>query len=118
MKDHFQEFNNSIGLYRGLVVNLTASQDRLRKLRDTLCATKESITKRGGDLSIYLNRSQQYKEMLRLLQIMFVSLGCEVLTRRERLQAVPDKIENLITEKHFTSAVDILSEAIKIMEQP
>jgi len=34
------------------------------------------------------------------------------------LQAVPDKIENLITEKHFTSAVDILSEAIRIMEQP
>ena len=74
MKDHFQEFNNSIGLYRGLVMNLTASQDRLRKLRDTLSATKESITQRGGDLSISLNRSQQYKEMLRLLQIMFVSL--------------------------------------------
>jgi len=54
-------------------MNLTASQDRLRKLRDTLGATKESITKRGGDLSISLNRSQQYKEMLRLLQVMFAS---------------------------------------------
>jgi exocyst complex component 4 len=118
MKDHFQEFNNSIGLYRGLVMNLTASQDRLRKLRDTLTATKESITKRGGDLSISLNRSQQYKEMLKLLQIMFVSPECEVLTGRERLQSVPDKIENLITEKQFTSAVDILSEAIKILQQP
>ena len=118
MKDHFQEFNNSIGLYRGLVMNLTASQDRLRKLRDTLSTTKESITKQGGDLSISLNRSQQYKEMLQLLQIMFVSPRSEVLTGRERLQAVPDKIENLITEKHFTSAVDILSETIRIMEQP
>ena len=118
MKDHFQEFNNSIGLYRGLVMNLTASQDRLRKLRDTLITTKESITKRGGDLSISLNRSQQYKEMLQLLQIMFVSPRSEVLTGRERLQAVPDRIENLITEKQFTSAVDILSEAIRILEQP
>jgi len=68
--DHFQDFNNSIGLYRGLVLNLTASQERLRKLRDTLTTTKEKITKRGGDLSITLNRSQQYKEMLRLLVIM------------------------------------------------
>lgn len=31
---------------------------------------------------------------------------------------MPDKIENLITEKHFTRAVDILSEAIKILGQP
>ena len=38
--------------------------------------------------------------------------------RREKLQSVPDKIENLITEKHFTRAVDILSEAIKILGQP
>lgn len=37
---------------------------------------------------------------------------------RERLQAVPDKIENLITEKHFTRAVAILSEAIRILNQP
>lgn len=99
-------------------MNLTASQDRLRKLRDTLGTTKESITKRGGDLSISLNRSQQYKEMLRLLQVMFVSAVYAILTGRERLQAVPDKIENLITEKQFTSAVDILSEAIRILEQP
>ena len=56
--------------------------------------------------------------MLRLLQVMFVSAVYEILTGRERLQAVPDKIENLITEKHFTSAVDILSEAIRILEQP
>jgi len=73
--DHFQEFNNSIGLYRGLVLNLTASQDRLRKLRDTLGSTKENITKRGGDLSIALHRSQQYKEMLRLLEVMLVTLS-------------------------------------------
>jgi hypothetical protein len=72
MVDHFQDFNNSIGLYRGLVLNLTASQERLRKLRDTLTYTKENITKRGGDLSMALNRSHQYKEMLRLLDIMSV----------------------------------------------
>ena len=70
--DHFQEFNNSIGLYRGLVLNLTATQERLRKLRDTLGSTKENITKGGGDLLISLNRSQQYKEMLRLLDIMYI----------------------------------------------
>jgi hypothetical protein len=70
--DHFQEFNNSIGLYRGLVLNLAASQERLRKLRDTLGSTKENITKGGGDLSISLNRSQQYKEMLRLLDVMYI----------------------------------------------
>jgi hypothetical protein len=73
-KDHFQDFNNSIGLYRGLVLNLTVSQERLRKLRDTLSNTKEKITKRGGDLSNTLNRSQQYKEMLRLLGVMCVTL--------------------------------------------
>lgn len=31
---------------------------------------------------------------------------------------MPDKIENLITEKQFTRAVDILSEAIRILNQP
>lgn len=77
--DHFQDFNNSIGLYRGLVLNLTASQERLRKLRDTLAHTKDKITKRGGDLSIALNRSHQYKEMLRLLGIMYVPADLLVL---------------------------------------
>jgi exocyst complex component 4 len=42
----------------------------------------------------------------------------DILTGRERLQAVPDRIETLITEKQFTRAVDILSEAIKILNQP
>jgi hypothetical protein len=51
-------------------MNLTASQDRLRKLRDTLGLTKEYITTRGGDLSIALHRSHQYKEMLHILDIM------------------------------------------------
>jgi hypothetical protein len=37
---------------------------------------------------------------------------------REQLQAVPDQIETLITEKRFTRAVDILSEAIRILNQP
>jgi exocyst complex component 4 len=101
-------------------LNLTASQERLRKLRDALGSTKENITKGEGDLSISLNRSQQYKEMLRLLDIMYISLSKRMASNkaRERLQAVPDKIENLITEKHFTRAVVILSEAIRILNQP
>jgi len=37
---------------------------------------------------------------------------------RDQLQAVPDKIETLITEKHFTRAVDILSESLKKLNQP
>jgi len=89
-----------------MVLNLTTSQDRLRKLRDTLTSTKGTITKMGGDLSMALNRSQQYKEMLRLLETM------------ERLQSVPDRIEHLITEKQFSKAVNILSEALRILAQP
>jgi exocyst complex component 4 len=89
-----------------MVLNLTTSQDRLRKLRDTLATTRGTITKKGGDLSIALNRSQQYKEMLRLLETM------------ERLQAVPDKIEHLITEKQFLKAVNILSEALRVLAEP
>jgi len=41
-------------------------------LRDTLIYTKERMTKQGGDLSMSLNRSQQYKEMINLLETMFV----------------------------------------------
>jgi len=89
-----------------MVLNLTTSQDRLRKLRDNLTSTKGTITKMGGDLSVALNRSQQYKEMLRLLETM------------ERLQSVPDRIEHLITEKQFSKAVNILSEALGILAQP
>jgi exocyst complex component 4 len=89
-----------------MVLNLTNSQDRLRKLRDTLSTTKETITKKGGDLSIALNRSLQYKEMLRLLETM------------ERLQSVPEKVEHLITEKQFSKAVNILSEALGILATP
>lgn len=37
---------------------------------------------------------------------------------RDQLQAVPDKIETLITEKRFTRAVDILSESLRILNQP
>ena len=38
-------------------------------------------------------------------------------TSREQLQAVPDRIENLLTEKQFTRAVDILSEALRVLKQ-
>jgi hypothetical protein len=77
------------------------------------------MTKQGGDLSMALNRSQQYKEMIKLLEIMFfTSNRGDCLICRDQLQAVPDKIETLITEKRFTRAVDILSESLKILGRP
>ncbi|KAF9125601.1 hypothetical protein BGW39_007286 [Mortierella sp. 14UC] len=102
----YQGFNASIGTYGGVIDSITDSQSRVKELRMDLKNSKESLRLRHADLVQLYNKSQQYKDMI------------EMLDEIEELKQVPEKLETLIREKHFLAAVKLLVSASKTIAKP
>ncbi|KAG0320160.1 hypothetical protein BGZ97_000598 [Linnemannia gamsii] len=102
----YQGFNASIGTYGGVIDSITDSQSRVKELRMDLKNSKESLRLRHADLIQLYNKSQQYKDMI------------EMLDEIEELKQVPEKLETLIREKHFLAAVKLLVSASKTIAKP
>ncbi|KAG0373554.1 hypothetical protein BGX24_011552 [Mortierella sp. AD032] len=102
----YQGFNASIGTYGGVIDSITDSQSRVKELRMDLKNSKESLRLRHADLVQLYNKSQQYKDMI------------EMLDEIEDLKQVPEKLETLIREKHFLAAVKLLVSASKTIAKP
>ncbi|KAF9921777.1 hypothetical protein FBU30_008177 [Linnemannia zychae] len=102
----YQGFNASIGTYGGVIDSIADSQSRVKELRMDLKNSKESLRLRQGDLVQLYNKSQQYKDMI------------EMLDEIEELKQVPAKLETLIREKHFLAAVKLLVAASKTIAKP
>ncbi|OAQ24972.1 hypothetical protein K457DRAFT_129376 [Linnemannia elongata AG-77] len=102
----YQGFNASIGTYGGVIDSIADSQSRVKELRMDLKNSKESLRLRHADLVQLYNKSQQYKDMI------------EMLDEIEELKQVPEKLEILIHEKHFLAAVKLLVSASKTVAKP
>ncbi|KAG0333567.1 hypothetical protein BG000_009064 [Podila horticola] len=102
----YQGFNASIGTYGGVIDSIADSQSRVKELRMDLKNSKESLRLRHADLVQLYNKSQQYKDMI------------EMLDEIEELKQVPAKLETLIREKHFLAAVTMLVSASKTITKP
>jgi hypothetical protein len=66
----YQGFNASIGTYGGVIDSITDSQSRVKELRMDLKNSKESLRLRHADLIQLYNKSQQYKDMIEMLDEM------------------------------------------------
>ncbi|KAG0367109.1 Sec8 exocyst complex component-specific domain-containing protein [Gamsiella multidivaricata] len=102
----YQGFNASIGTYGGVLDSISDSQSRVKELRMDLKNSKESLRLRQADLVQLYNKSQQYKDMI------------EMLDEIEELRQVPAKLESLVREKHFLAAVTLLVSASKTISRP
>ncbi|KAG0317715.1 hypothetical protein BGZ99_006131 [Dissophora globulifera] len=102
----YQGFNASIGTYGGVIDSISDSQSRVKELRMDLKNSNESLRLRHADLVQLYSKSQQYKEMI------------EMLDEIEELKAVPAKLEALVREKHFLAAVTMLVSACKTTAKP
>ncbi|KAF9388690.1 hypothetical protein CPB97_000635 [Podila verticillata] len=102
----YQGFNASIGTYGGVIDSIVDSQSRVKELRMDLKNSKESLRLRHADLVQLYNKSQQYKDMI------------EMLDEIEELKEVPAKLEAHIREKHFLAAVTLLVSASKTITKP
>ncbi|KAI8353061.1 Sec8 exocyst complex component-specific domain-containing protein [Mortierella sp. GBAus27b] len=102
----YQGFNASIGTYGGVIDSISDSQSRAKELRMDLKNSKESLRLRHADLVQLYNKSLQYKDMI------------EMLDEIEELKQVPAKLEALVREKHFLTAVTLLVSASKTIAKP
>ncbi|KAF9577867.1 hypothetical protein BGW38_006655, partial [Lunasporangiospora selenospora] len=102
----YQGFNASIGTYGGVIDSISDSQSRVKELRMDLKNSKESLRLRHADLVQMYNKSQQYKDMI------------DMLDEIEELKQVPLKLEVLVREKHFLAAVKMLVSAHKTISKP
>ncbi|KAF9949491.1 hypothetical protein BGZ65_007305, partial [Modicella reniformis] len=102
----YQGFNASIGTYGGVIDSISDSQSRVKELRMDLKNSKESLRLRHADLVQLYNKSLQYKDMI------------EMLDEIVELKQVPGKLETLVREKHFLTAVTLLVSATKTIAKP
>merc|ERR1711881_42630 len=103
VNEHHQGFNSSIGTFHSIQSSIQNSQFKLRTLRDSLVTAKGSLSMTKPELRGLANRSQEFDDML------------QVLSSIEQLQSIPEKLEARISDKRFLSAVELLQDGLKIV---
>ncbi|CAG8616127.1 15332_t:CDS:10, partial [Racocetra fulgida] len=81
------------------------SQERVKEMKLQLKACKEALSSKRSDLLQLWFRSQQYKEMIRILDLI------------EDFKGAPEKLEGLLREKHFLTASNLLLESTRMLEK-
>lgn len=105
IQTHYRAFDSSVSAYNGLQANLTAAQKNTSNLRTTLEEVREILGKGRTELGVLEARRTELAEMDRILASL------------ETLKNVPDKLESLMTEKHFLSAAVLLVRSLKIINR-
>jgi exocyst complex component 4 len=101
VNEHYQAFNNSIETFGRVVDSIGDSQRKVRTLKQELVRCKQLLQCKRPDLLELWVRSVQYREMMRLLDVV------------EDLRRAPDRIQSLIHAKHYLNAVTVLLATIK-----
>lgn len=103
--DNYQGFNTSIGSYRSVVHSVSTTQNNINEAKDLLSKARTDLSTRRPVLRELRSTSLKYKQMI------------EILEDIEKLNAVPDKLEQQISQKLFMSAYATLSDAITTSNQ-
>ncbi|PWN29329.1 hypothetical protein BDZ90DRAFT_230216 [Jaminaea rosea] len=104
VEDHYESFATAITLHNSVLSSLTDVQASVSSSRRRLRDSREALGSKRADLVQLWHRQQSVKEALRLLQTV------------EQLKNVPDRLETLLSEKHFLAAVSLLVKALKAIE--
>lgn len=105
VNEQHQGFNSSIGRFHAIQAALTASQIKIRELKQSMNSAKRSLESTRPELKGLAKSSQNYDDMLMVLHSI------------EQLQGVPEKLEAFISEKRFLSAVETLQQALKSIKK-
>ncbi|KXJ92983.1 Sec8 exocyst complex component-specific domain-containing protein [Microdochium bolleyi] len=104
--EHHQGFNSSIGTFHKIQGSIQASQKKVRALKESLAASKASLSTTDPELKKLYKSSQMYDDIL------------QTLNELEELRGVPDQLEARISEKRFLTAVDVLQNALRKLRKP
>lgn len=104
--EHHQGFNSSIGTFHKIQSSISASQKRVRTLKESLIQSKGCLGTTDPELRKLAGASQHYDTLL------------HTLSEIEDLRLVPDQLEARISEKRFLTAVDILQNALRRIRVP
>ncbi|KAL9030622.1 MAG: hypothetical protein Q9196_001278 [Gyalolechia fulgens] len=105
VNEHHQGFNSSIGTFHKIQSSISASQNRVRSLRESVCSAKSSLMEAKPELHDLGTSSQRYESML------------HVFGQLEKLQTVPEILDARIADKKFLAAVDILQDALRMIRK-
>lgn len=103
--DHYDSFATAITLHNSVLQSLSTAQTSVSSARKRLRDSREALGAKRADLVQMWNRSQGVKESLRLLDLV------------EHLKGVPDRLESLLSDKRFLSAVNLLVRSLKNIEK-
>ncbi|CAO3669367.1 unnamed protein product [Rhizopus stolonifer] len=101
VNDYYKGFNNSIGTFGGVLQYINDSSSRVVQMKSNLKKCKEELLDKRNDLLNLWYKSQQYKEMLSILEVI------------EDLRTTPEKVETMIENKHVFVASNLLVSSIK-----
>ncbi|KAI1328776.1 Sec8 exocyst complex component-specific domain-containing protein [Xylariaceae sp. FL0255] len=104
--EHHQGFNSSIGTFHKIQGSIQASQKRVRALKESLAASRNSLCTSEPELKKLYKSSQMYDDVL------------QTLNELEDLRTVPDQLEARISEKRFLTAVEVLQNALRKLRKP
>ncbi|KXN85672.1 putative exocyst complex component sec8 [Leucoagaricus sp. SymC.cos] len=103
---HYQAFAASLPHHASLLNHLTTTQKQISDARTSLFESKEVLGNKRADLVQLWSRGHMLEEMIKILD--------EI----ERLKAVPDILETLISEKRLLQAAILLVRSLKIINKP
>ncbi|GAA5800243.1 hypothetical protein HPULCUR_005668 [Helicostylum pulchrum] len=101
VNDYYKGFNNSIGTFGGVLQYINDSSSRVVQMKTNLKKCKEELLQKRTDLLNLWYKSQQYKEMLSILETI------------EELRTTPEKIDAMTESKHFLGAAKLLVSSLK-----
>jgi exocyst complex component 4 len=105
IQTHYRAFDASASSYTSLVLNLTHAQKDTTELRKVLEEVRETLGKRRTDLAVLEARRTELAEMDRILMTI------------ETLRSIPDRLENLLSDKQFLPAASLLMRSLKMINR-
>ncbi|KAH9836975.1 Sec8 exocyst complex component-specific domain-containing protein [Rhodofomes roseus] len=102
---YYQAFAGALPHHAALLSHLGTTQDQVRDARTALQEAKDTLGSKRADLVQLWSRSQTVDEMMRILD------------QIERLRAVPDALESLISEKRLLQAAVLLVRSLKLINK-
>ncbi|KAI8380409.1 Sec8 exocyst complex component-specific domain-containing protein [Blakeslea trispora] len=101
VNDYYKGFNSSIGTFGGVLQYINDSSNRVVQMKSNLKKCKEELLSKRSDLLNLWYKSQQYKEMLSILETI------------EELRTTPEKIESMLDQRLVLSASKLLVSSLK-----
>ncbi|KAI8994873.1 Sec8 exocyst complex component-specific domain-containing protein [Pilobolus umbonatus] len=103
VNDYYKGFNNSIGTFGGVLQYINDSSFRAQQMKNNLTKCKEQLLEKRTDLLNLWYKSQQYKEMLNILETI------------DELRTTPDKADAFMESKQLLGAAKLIVNSIKMV---